>query len=76
MKNAAELLKLLLPPDAENDEDRLGVLLLRRKILYLTLSGGTSFPNALPTFRRLSRLFITTARALRAKTGVPRARFR
>lgn len=47
MKNAAELLKLLLPPDAENDEGRLGVLLLQAENTILDIIGRDELPERL-----------------------------
>lgn len=47
MKTAAELLKLLLPPDAETDEDRLGVLLLQAENTILDIIGRDALPERL-----------------------------
>ena len=47
MTTAAELLKLLLPPDAETDEDRLGVLLLQAENTILDIIGRDALPERL-----------------------------
>lgn len=47
MKTATELLKLLLPPDAEYDEDRLGVLLLQAENTILDIIGRNTLPERL-----------------------------
>lgn len=47
MKTAMELLKLLLPPDAECDDDRLGVLLLKAENTILDIIGRETLPERL-----------------------------
>lgn len=47
MKTAMELFKLLLPPDAECDEDRLGVLLLQAENTILDIIGREALPERL-----------------------------
>lgn len=47
MKTAMELLKLLLPPDAECDENRLGVLLLQAENTILDIIGREKLPERL-----------------------------
>lgn len=47
MKTATELLKLLMPPDAECDEDRLGVLLLQAENTILDIIGRETLPERL-----------------------------